>query len=313
MTMKSITWAKTLMDTLFYKAAEPITANLQNIDAVYAMLGDEQSKKAYEQELAYKILFHTVGSGEFACKLTGGMSLKFFLQESQKAMQDLSMPKIHVQNDLSALGHCLAATFYLQQYIYIYDQKSGGKIGIDKGDVMLDCGACYGDTAVWAHRNGAKKIYSFEIDPKNLEIAKETFKNNRLSKAGEIVPMALGAVPGELYYNASQNNAGAGTVSNIKQENSIIVPVITIDKYCADNKIVPNFIKMDIEGSEFDALRGAVETIRIAKPKLAICLYHKLEDMWRIPLLLKQIEPNYTFYCKKSHPYCEFVLFAECK
>lgn len=310
MTMKSITWAKTLMDTLFYKAAEPITANLQNIDAVYAMLGDDKSKKAYEQELAYKILFHTVGYGEFACKMTNGIAMSEFVKEAKRALQDSSMPKMQGDIDMSTLAQHFAATFYYQQYAY---QNGNIKIGAEQDDIVLNCGACYGDTAVWAYRNGAKKIYSFEIDPANIAVLEKTVQLNIKAESSEIVQKALGASVGEMHYTANPNSPGGGVVSADKKPGSIVVPVTTIDQYCADNKIIPNFIKMDIEGSEFDALRGAAETLRIARPKLAVCLYHRIEDMWRIPLLIKQIEPDCVFYCKKSHPYCEFVLFAECK
>lgn len=308
--MKSIAWAKTLMDTLFYKAAEPIAANLQNIDAVYAMLGDEQSKKAYEQELAYKILLHTVGSGEFACKMTNGIAMSEFAGKCERALQDSSMPGLQGNIDMSLLAQHFAATFYYQQYAY---QNGNANIGVEQGDIVLNCGACYGDTAVWAYRSGAKKIYSFEIDPANIAVLEKTVQLNIKAESSEIVQKALGASVGEMHYTANPNSPGGGVVSADKKPGSIVVPVTTIDQYCADNKIIPNFIKMDIEGSEFDALRGAAETLRIARPKLAVCLYHRIEDMWRIPLLIKQIEPDCVFYCKKSHPYCEFVLFAECK
>lgn len=84
----------------------------------------------------------------------------------------------------------------------------------------------------------------------------------------------------------------------------------TIDDFCKSNGILPDFIKMDIEGSELDALKGAKNILIKKRPKLAICLYHKNQDMWEIPLYLKEIVPDYNFYCKKSHPIHEFILFA---
>ena len=56
-----------------------------------------------------------------------------------------------------------------------------------------------------------------------------------------------------------------------------------------------DFIKMDIEGSEYDALKGAVSTIKKFQPKLAISLYHINDDFHRIPILLKNCNPNYKF------------------
>ncbi len=55
------------------------------------------------------------------------------------------------------------------------------------------------------------------------------------------------------------------------------------------------FVKMDIEGAELQALEGMENMIKQDIPKLAICLYHRPQDMWEIPLYLYQIMPNYQF------------------
>ena len=75
------------------------------------------------------------------------------------------------------------------------------------------------------------------------------------------------------------------------------------------------FIKMDIEGSELDAIEGAVEHIRKDKPKLAICTYHNNHHIWEIPRRLKEINPDYKLYMRynggwDSFSVAEFVTFA---
>lgn len=71
------------------------------------------------------------------------------------------------------------------------------------------------------------------------------------------------------------------------------------------------FIKMDIEGSELKALMGAKETIRKYKPKLAICLYHKKEDILEIPLYVKELLPEYKLYIRHHcNKHGETVLYA---
>lgn len=70
----------------------------------------------------------------------------------------------------------------------------------------------------------------------------------------------------------------------------------SIDEACTD--IPVTYIKMDIEGSEMQALKGAEKTIRQRKAKLAICLYHKFEDFWEIPLYLHQLMPEYKLYIR---------------
>ena len=70
-------------------------------------------------------------------------------------------------------------------------------------------------------------------------------------------------------------------------------------------------IKMDIEGAEKRALRGAVEIIRRDKPMLAICVYHKNDDLLEIPKLIKEIVPDYKFYLRHHNVAgTETVLYA---
>lgn len=68
---------------------------------------------------------------------------------------------------------------------------------------------------------------------------------------------------------------------------------------------------MDIEGAEMEALKGAENILKRDKPKLAICLYHKREDMWEIPYLIKSIKPEYKFFIRHYSNYeGETVLYA---
>ena len=57
-------------------------------------------------------------------------------------------------------------------------------------------------------------------------------------------------------------------------------------------------IKMDIEGAEWDALRGARNVIARDRPVLAICVYHTHNDIWRIPLLIHEILPEHHLFLR---------------
>jgi hypothetical protein len=110
--------------------------------------------------------------------------------------------------------------------------------------------------------------------------------------------------------SVNSSNPGATCVVNAV-DGANTIPIITLDDWCAENEVKPDFIKMDIEGSEIDAILGAVKTIVAYRPDLAICLYHRLSDMWEIPVLLKNLVPEYKFWCRKNAPNrCEFVLYA---
>ena len=77
------------------------------------------------------------------------------------------------------------------------------------------------------------------------------------------------------------------------------------------NREAPTFIKMDIEGAEREALAGVEQLIRSHKPKLAICAYHKVEDIYTLPELIRTFRDDYTFYLRHySDTIYETVLYA---
>lgn len=311
-----LNWAKILNDLYSLEQHDKINknsiiqkiiTNQNNINAVYSSLCDEKSKINYQQELAFKITFLLTQDDFFANFQTKGISRKEFSENFKRVLHDKSMPHIDAQQE--SLAYCLVTGFYYHQYEYTLSETK--KISVEHGDIVIDCGAAFGDTAYWAYTNGAKKIYCFEIDPKNLQILKDTIINNKFDNITEIVPKALGATCGEIYLHTIDDAPLWGHISGTKEnDKSIPIPLTTIDTFCAENNVKPTFIKMDIEGSELEALKGAKETIRKNKPKLAISIYHKLEDMWELPLLIHEIEPGYKFYCKKNSPVAEFILHA---
>jgi hypothetical protein len=64
----------------------------------------------------------------------------------------------------------------------------------------------------------------------------------------------------------------------------------------------PTFIKMDIEGSELEALWGARRILKEDKPVLAICAYHTADHLWQIPLLIHAIQPEYKLFLRRYRP-----------
>ena len=102
---------------------------------------------------------------------------------------------------------------------------------------------------------------------------------------------------------------GQGIASCVSDCGSVKVKARSIDSVLDGEKCT--FIKMDIEGSELNALRGAEKTIKKYHPKLAICIYHKPEDIVDIPRYLHQICPGYKMYLRHySNCDVETVLYA---
>ncbi len=88
------------------------------------------------------------------------------------------------------------------------------------------------------------------------------------------------------------------------------IEIKKLDDILAD--IHPTLIKMDIEGAELDTLRGAAEVIKRDKPKLAVCIYHKPEDIIEIPKYIHSLVPEYKFKVRQhTNTMLETVLYAE--
>ena len=108
-------------------------------------------------------------------------------------------------------------------------------------------------------------------------------------------------------------NGSASRVAGTKvDERYIECTILSIDQLVADKGIEHvDFIKMDIEGSELDALKGAEKTIRRFRPKLAICIYHKPDDYITIPKYISELQLGYSFYIDHHMIFLnETVLFA---
>jgi hypothetical protein len=97
------------------------------------------------------------------------------------------------------------------------------------------------------------------------------------------------------------------SASAVSGEGEVSVEADTIDRLAPG----ATFIKLDVEGAELEALKGAAGTMRRNRPKLAVCVYHKPGDLFEIPLFIKSLAPEYRFYLRQHQPVaCETVLYA---
>ena len=157
--------------------------------------------------------------------------------------------------------------------------------GPRKGDVVIDGGAYDGSTAVDFVKYGAK-VYAFEMDKINYKKAKGKSEQYGF----ELVNKGLGAVQEERKYMT--NDAG----SMVNENGNEIAEFIDIDSWVEEKGIKRiDFIKMDIEGAEMEALKGACRTICACKPRMAICAYHKWEDLFRLQKYIKSLRKDYEF------------------
>lgn len=160
-----------------------------------------------------------------------------------------------------------------------------------------------------------KKIYAFELiydKVKNKSIAHIIDSLEEL----EIIPLALWDRKEKLVFTenvAAPYSSGINPPLNKNgSEQNFTVDAISIDEYVSENNIEKvDFIKMDIEGAEMKALKGAEQTLIKHRPQLAISIYHSNNDMQDIPIYLHNILKNYIFKIGQYSPdNDETILYA---
>lgn len=183
-----------------------------------------------------------------------------------------------------------------------------------KGDI-LDCGADYGDSA-WMFVNyySPRRLYAFE--PNNI-----TFKRLQKFVAEKQLDSVIPVKKGIDIISRKSNFMRDGRASHIIQDQKSnkhdlieIIEVTTIDDFVQENDVIPDIIKMDIEGMEYNAIIGAEKTIKKYKPILLISLYHTPKDFFEIPILIHQWNENYILKIRKlvsfNYPACEIMMIA---
>lgn len=170
-------------------------------------------------------------------------------------------------------------------------------------EYFVDAGAFDGKTTeVFFSHSPQGYAYVLEPNPNQLDAVKETLKDYH---EVEIFPYGAYSENTMLTFE----NECVASEARISNKGNVSVQVRKLDDLLKDKKVT--YIKMDIEGAELAALKGAECIIRRQKPKLAICVYHKPEDMWEIPSLILSFNPEYKFYLRHySADYRETVLYA---
>jgi len=165
----------------------------------------------------------------------------------------------------------------------------------NKGETLVDCGAYTCDTLQEFICEGYPpiKYFGFEPNYENYVKAQKIFKASGI--AGDVYNAGVYNANGEMGFQ------GKGSGGKVILSGETNIKVLSLDETI---KEPVTLIKMDIEGSEYQALEGGVSLIRAYKPKLAISMYHKVTDYRTLPLLAKQLNTNYTqFYIRYLSSY----------
>lgn len=224
--------------------------------------------------------------------------------------------------DFRPLGYDLTAyctpgggsfTFLQKQYEF---HRGDVHIKAEAGDVVIDAGGCWGETSLYfAHEVGDQgRVVSYEFIPSNLEILRKNLAMNpSLGERVEVVPQPLWSIPGKVLYYVDWGPGSRVSQEKMREDfDDTKCETTTIDATVEELGLEKvDFIKMDIEGAELSALKGAENSIRKYRPKLAISLYHSIDDFKTIPRYLDSLELGYRFFLDHHTIYeNETVLFA---
>lgn len=156
-------------------------------------------------------------------------------------------------------------------------------------ETFVDCGGYDGDTTIkFINENpNYKKIYYFEPSVESFNLSLK--KLSRFSNI-ELFNKATYCVNTKLKFQTDK-----GSENRLKDDGDTLVEAVSLDNII-DEMIT--YIKMDVEGAEFETVLGAEKLIKKFRPKLAICVYHKQEDFWRIPKKILEFNPTYKIYLR---------------
>jgi len=179
---------------------------------------------------------------------------------------------------------------------------------ISDEEVFVDCGAFDGDTIkqfITFTEGKYKKIIGIEPDTISFKKLREFTQNN---PNVTLFCCATGKEKTKLNFSSK----GVLGSSFSEEEIGELTDICRLDDLLGSERV--SLIKMDIEGAELDSLIGAEQIIKKNKPKIAVCIYHKMGDIITIPKYLHSIVPEYCFKVRQhSQTMLETVLYAEVK
>ena len=292
-----------------------IARDPQAFEQVHALFADEASRELFLHLLLYRLL------GFRRVRLARNDDAHWAQREQAQALQGAEsrfsgmFGKLY-RFELEFEGQRIAAdcwwanaawTFFIRQY---YFERDGVRVGPLPRDHIIDAGACFGDTALaFAATAGEQgQVHAFEIEPMNLEIARHNLAlNPGLQPRISLCEEALGDMEAQRYLYGSGPGAQV-----LDRPGGHAVKMTTLDSYVQRMGMKRvDFIKMDIEGAELGALQGAAATLKTFRPRLAISLYHRPDDLLRIPLWLHSLDLGYGFYLEHyTIHYEETILYA---
>jgi FkbM family methyltransferase len=180
-----------------------------------------------------------------------------------------------------------------------------GPMALGPGDVVLDCGANIGGFVRMCLKAGVAKVVAIDPSPNNVEAMKRSFSEEIARGQVILVPKGVWHEDSTIKMFLYENSLLDSFVMPDRRENEggpkpqeVELPVTTIDKIVEElNLDKITFVKMDIEGAERNAIRGAVKTIARFRPRLALATENLEDDYIVVPQEVQKLAQNYKTQC----------------
>lgn len=242
-------------------------------------------------EKHYDINFHLNHKADIS--LTGNL----FEEEKSKSVYE-NLIKYRLEKNLHYIKNIRTDDMYIPKIILKM---------LNANSIIFDIGAFNGDSteSFLHHFTNIHKIIAFEPEINNYEKLKKKFANDkRVLPQNKIISNRV-----KTFYMS--NDGAESKVTTNKTGDSQEINAISIDRFCKEHDIFPNYIKMDVEGFERQVLIGAEFIIKKYKPLLAVSVYHIASDLWTIPKLILSLNNNYNFQLRHhSYNICDSVLYC---
>lgn len=288
--------------------------NVENLYAAYALLDNDASKRLYLHLIAFRL------AGHFSVRLPVAFAAKTQELEHFMSIAHSTPSQLATSGMFGTLKHfdfefennryvvdCTSLDYLLVKRQYFY-REGDVAVAPSPGDVVIDGGACVGDTAaVFSNAVGAKgRVFSFDPVADHLAILEH---NAKQFPHANVQSMPYGLSDQNVVAPPIVLNQYAPGFNSANRP----VPLRSIDNLVHTKELPKlDFIKLDIEGAELACLRGARESIRRFKPKLAVSLYHKPNDLFEIVCYVKENFPfysryidHYTIHAEETVLYCK--------
>lgn len=317
-------WPKVLTEAKKWRLWEPI---LDRVEWLHRSLADDSSR-----DCLVRLFVHRLAGAERAPlpDPAGGRTLAEWtplerVEDGDEEGFDSGFRGVKLQGYEIPVGGDrlrLLTTPARPNTLFDVEQYADDSIGarVKPGDFVIDGGGCWGDSALYFARlaGAGGRVFSFEFLESNLRVFSKNLElNPTLAGRIQVVERPLWSDAATCFTVKGDGPATRvdPVPSDVKEIPAGAIPGVSIDAFVAENGLDRlDFIKMDIEGAEPQALAGSLESIRRFRPHLALCVYHHPLDFVRLAEVVDALKLGYRFTLRHfTDGEWETVLFASAR